>query len=495
MPVSKNRKNKNKSRSGKNRTSLLDHKKVGQQLKPGFAQVADKMTFSSWANDRLPEMIWAAIIRVIANQDYAISEFRRILSFIGEHKSKEDLSDITLTGISKMDESLREEFVGFILSNEITASALTVLTLFETIPARETWIKLLPKSKPDIEILMSAVGFNLPHQSQEATDCRWLRLMAQVVSGKFHIPREMAEEWFRYPYEGDLRIIRPSIRAAEIAGTPFTENDLTWPNSFWQEAWSNSPCLTLIKEEKAADNTEGIVSRADIAPLVAEIEAHWLTTHSTTAIDARHDAVFGLTLYSLRVLDELLGIGIGTGILGRLGLRTILECHISLRYLMALDNSDLWKKWRTYGAGQAKLNALRFDELMDAPKHIDVSTIEAIAGEDLWEEFLNIELGSWSGLDLRKLSEIANVKDAYDAHYSWTSGYSHGTWGPIRESCYDTCGNPLHRLHRYPLRQNLPDTVADACILINCILEDLDKAYPEFVHRLDLGKKVSTGNG
>ncbi|MCK7574845.1 MAG: hypothetical protein MZV65_02420 [Chromatiales bacterium] len=64
------------------------------------------------------------------------------------------------------------------------------------------------------------------------------------------------------------------------------------------------------------------------------------------------------------------------------------------------------------GAGQAKLNALRFDELMDAPKHIDQSTIEAIAGEDLGEEFLNIELGSWSGLDLRKLSEKAGVKDA-----------------------------------------------------------------------------------
>ncbi|EAQ31738.1 DUF5677 domain-containing protein [Idiomarina baltica] len=482
MPKSKNK--KKKSRSGKNRTSLQDHKKVGKQLQSGFAVVADKVTFSSWSNERLPEMIWAAIIRVIDDQDYAIKEFRRILSFIGEHGEKDQLSDISLTGISKLPDALREQFIGFILENKTTASALVVLSLFENLPARETWVNLLPKEEPDISILMDAVGFNLPHQSQEATDCRWLKLMAQVISGKFHVPREMAEEWFGYPYEGDLRKIRPSIRASEMAENPLVEKDLTWPNAFWDEAWRNSPCLALMEEKEPTIAEAPSVSRADITSLLNEIESHWSHTHSTTAIDARHDAVFGLALYVVKVLDEMLGIGIGTGILGRLGLRTILEAHISLRYLLYKDDPELWKKWRAYGAGQAKLNALRFDELMDPPKHINQSTIEAIAGEDLWEEFLNIELGSWSGLDLRKISEKAGVKDAYDAHYSWTSGYSHGTWGPVRESCFETCGNPLHRLHRYPKQQSLPDTISDACLLVNSILDDLDKSYPGFSHRI-----------
>lgn len=482
MPKSKNK--RKKSRSGKNRTSLQDHKKVGKQLQSGFAVVADKVTFSSWSNERLPEMIWAAIIRVIDDQDYAIEEFRRILSFIGEHREKDQLSDISLTGISKLPDALREQFIGFILENKTTASALVVLSLFDNLPARETWVKLLPKEEPDISILMDAVGFNLPHQSQEATDCRWLKLMAQVISGKFHVPREMAEEWSGYPYEGDLRKIRPSIRASEIAENPFVEKDLTWPNAFWDEAWRNSPCLALMEEKEPTIAEAPSVSRAEITSLLNEIESHWSHTHSTTAIDARHDAVFGIALYVVKVLDEMLGIGIGTGILGRLGLRTILEAHISLRYLLHKDDPELWKKWRSYGAGQAKLNALRFDELMDPPKHINQSTIEAIAGEDLWEEFLNIELGSWSGLDLRKISEKAGLKDAYDAHYSWTSGYSHGTWGPVRESCFETCGNPLHRLHRYPKQQSLPDTISDACLLVNSILDDLDKSYPGFSHRI-----------
>lgn len=475
---------KKKSRSGKNRTSLQDHKKVGKQLQSGFAVVADKVTFSSWSNERLPEMIWAAVIRVVDDQDYAISEFRRVLSFIGGHAEKERLSDISISGIAKLPERLREEFVGFILRSERTASALVVLSLFETLPARETWIKFLPEKAPDVSLLMDAVGFNLPHQSQEATDCRWLRLMAQVVSGKFHVPREMAEEWFGYPYEGDLQKIRPSIRASEIADNPFVKKDLTWPNAFWDEAWRASPCLALIEEKEDAAGSAAKLSWADLSPVIDGLEYHWSSTHSTTAIDARHDAIFGIAFYVVRVLGEMTNAGVGTGVLGRLGLRTILEAHISLRYLLTKDQPELWKKWRVYGAGQAKLNALRFDELMDAPKHIDQSTIEAIAGEDIWEEFLNIELGSWSGLDLRKLSEKAEVKDAYDAHYSWASGYSHGTWGPIRESCFDTCGNPLHRLHRYPRLKGLPDTVFDAGLLVNSVLDDLDKAYPGFSLRI-----------
>ena len=95
-----------------------------------------------------------------------------------------------------------------------------------------------------------------------------------------------------------------------------------------------------------------------------------------------------------------------------------------------------------------------------------------------------MNLASWSDLDLRKLSKRSGLKDTYDQHYSWTSGYSHGMWGPIRESCYQTCGNPLHRLHRYPERQILQDTVDDAAMLVDEIIQHLDEAYPTFEWRL-----------
>lgn len=483
MPVSKNKRKNKPSKSGNNRTPLLDHKKVGSELQPAFAQLGDRMTFSSWSNERLPEMLWAAIIRVIIDQDYAISEFRRVIAFVSDHADKEKLSDLSITGISKLEEELRHEFLYFLLSSPMTASALTVLKLFKDLPARESWLKFLPAIEPDLDILMAAVGMCLPHQSQEATDCRWLKVMLKVVAGKFHAPREMVESWINYPYEGDLRSIRPSIRACEMSFNQMMEQDLKWSNDFWAEAWENTPCLALVAEKE----TERVVrccSVEDISKLRQLLEQHWLETHSTTGIDAKHDGVFGVAFYALSIVTEIASSSVGTGILTRLGLRTILEIHISLRYLTLKDDNQLWTKWRTYGAGQAKLNALKFDELVEPPKFINTDTLESIAGEDLWEEFINIELGSWSGADLRKLSEQAGLKSSYDQYYSWSSTYSHGTWGAIREVCFNTCGNPLHRLHRYPKESMLPDTLYDACVLVNEILNDLSEAFPSFTPRL-----------
>jgi len=489
MARNKNSRKKKPSKSGKNRTALLDHKKVGSVLQPGFAQFGDKLTFSSWSNERLPEMLWAAVIRVVQDQDFAIAEFKRVIAYVSEHSNKEKLSDLSITGISKLDEELRNEFLVFLLSNPVTASALTVLKLFKNLPARESWLKFLPSTEPEPElnILMAAVGMCLPHQSQEATDCRWLKLMLMVVAGKFQAPQEMVEPWFKYPYEGDQRSIRPSIRSCEMAFNPMVEQDLTWSNNFWAESWENTPCLELIPESDVKSEVRDC-SVDEIQKLRQELKQHWGKTHSTTGVDAKHDGVFGIAFYALSTLTEIASIGVSTGILARLGLRTILETHISLRYLIQKNEAQLWTKWRTYGAGQAKLNALKFDELVEPPKFINTDTLESIAGEDLWEEFINIELGSWSGADLRKCSDKAGLKPAYDQYYSWSSTFTHGTWGAIREVCFNTCGNPLHRLHRYPKESVLPDTLQDACILVNEILNDLNEAYPSFKSSL-IGKK------
>jgi hypothetical protein len=255
----------------------------------------------------------------------------------------------------------------------------------------------------------------------------------------------------------------------------------------------NTPCLELIQGTPITIPDTG-VTRSGVTRVIELLKAHWKETHSTTAVDARHDGVFGMAFYSLRILEEMLGIAIGSSALGRLGLRTILEVHINLRFLLGKDDATLWQKWRAYGAGQAKLNLLKFDKNIEPPRYIDTDTIERIAGEDIWEEFLSINLASWSGSDLRRLSEQSGLKETYDKYYSWTSGYAHGMWGPIRESCFQTCGNPLHRLHRYPHSGTLQDTVDDAAELVDEILADLEKAYPSFPHRLT-GKRHGTERG
>ena len=102
----------------------------------------------------------------------------------------------------------------------------------------------------------------------------------------------------------------------------------------------------------------------------------------------------------------------------------------------------------------------------------------------MWEEFVTIDFGNWAGADLRKISEQVSLKETYDKYYPWASSYSHSMWGAVRESSYQTCANPLHRLHRYPEEQVLEDCLYDAVTLVDEILGLVDAVYPPLTPRL-----------
>lgn len=181
-------------------------------------------------------------------------------------------------------------------------------------------------------------------------------------------------------------------------------------------------------------------------------------------------------------------MSVGNSIIGRIGLRTILECYVTLAYLVKQNTPRLWESYRVYGAGQAKLAFLKLADSQVRPDYVSVETLNALANEDMWQELLPIDLGHWDKTSLRSLSERAEVKDEYDRFYPWTSTYSHGHWGAMRDSVYEVCGNPLHRLHRIP-RQSprvLENVVADACELTDRILVIADGCYPGLSARVTL---------
>ena len=483
----RNSRNRKNNPTVNNRTRLKGHRHINRRLVPPVmaTELGETLHFVSWINERLPEMLWAALILDSVDRDQALAQFRRMLEFIHGHNERERMYDLSLTGIASLDETIRDELIGFITEPPEIRQALGNLLLFESLPARKSWKRHIFSADSDLNRLMSAVGAVLWHQSTEATDCRWLRVMALLTAGKlqFHSGLETPSLLMNYPNSQNEGKANAAVRASEVGLTSLQEADLTWPIGFWRESWLNTPCIGL-RHRISPTSFDVVVTRQGISDLQVKLEAHWQNTHSTTEIDARHDAVFGMAFYCLRILEEMMGIRISNSVLARLGLRTILEVRVNLQYLMSMDSIDLWKKWREYGAGQAKLNVLKYEDTTDIPQHIDQETMTMIASEDMWEEFLTIDLASWSGLDLRRLSEKSRAKDAYDKYYSWTSSYSHGMWGAIRESNYQTCVNPLHRLHRHPERQVLNDVVEDAAELVDKILVLVGEAYPTFAWRL-----------
>jgi len=131
---------------------------------------------------------------------------------------------------------------------------------------------------------MSATGAHLWHQSQEETDCRWLRIIRFLLTGKLQVPKDTVEEWCRYPNEGDQRKVRPSIRAAEIS---FRCADRQWSQNFWSEAWE-TPFIDLSRMKETV-SSEAVVTTKRISEVLEDVKTHWLRTHAYPQLCVSHD--------------------------------------------------------------------------------------------------------------------------------------------------------------------------------------------------------------
>jgi hypothetical protein len=474
-----------RNRGKSNRSTLDDHKKQGTKLTPPLASLP-AMTPASWKDDRLPEMLWAALLITALGRDSAIQTFRILAkSIMDKGELRQEIADITFTGIAKHEPDTAEKVLQSIILTPYHKEALRPLLLLNDLPAYAIWQKniALEPTQDDWHDLQTAIANTLWHQSEDATDCRWVRIMCLITGGVLQIPQELFEEFAGYPYKGDLRRIRPSIRATEMATSAMIESN-SWATQFWQQCLSDTACYPLDVESASPliVSTTGSQVRA----ITEAVAKHANATRSTSAPDPRHEISFGIALYALSMLQELLRIGMSQSISARILLRSLSELVITLAYLTHKDTPDLWKSYRIFGSGQAKLTSLKLDAATDPVSFVDPAVVQELANEDMWEEFLQIELGHWEKSNLRKMSEDAGVKSIYDQFYAWTSTFTHGHWGAIRDSNYDICGNALHRLHRIPrsTTRALPDVIPDACRLVDHILDLVNTCYPSFAVRV-----------
>lgn len=490
-------KKKKHQKQQQNYSTIPQHKRHGKKLIPPLRQIVEKdAPGSSWRNERLPEMLWAILLVTHLPREYALNVFRQIVKYIQDLPKNDRFHDVTHTGLSKLPPERLNDVLSIIIGGQDQREVLAPLLLLDELPGREIWAKALGVNNicEDWEPLMISVAETLWHQTQESTDCRWLKVFCMLVAEKFVIGLEKPEdseqrvkEIYFYPDYGDQGSVAASIRAKEIFLSCIDTNSSDWSSKFWDECLAKTPCFsvnTKVPETKLLVGTT-IDRLRDVFDLLIE---HTHKTRTTSHVDARHDTVFGIGLYCLGLLQELLRIGNGNTISARASLRTIVECYITLAYLAQQDNLDLWLTHRMHGAGRTKLAFLKLDQSEDVPNYADVETLEDLANEDRWQELLDIDLSHWNQTDLRKMSEEAGVKDVYDQFYDWTSAYPHANWCAIRDAVFDTCDNPLHRYHRIP-RQSiraLPDVAPDACQLVDKVLEVVSQLYPGFPHRVTL---------
>lgn len=490
-------------------SSLGAHKFVGGKLLPPL-NLMEKMRQSSWMNDHLPLMLWAALVGEVFPRDDFLGCLRSVLNdcapwfgkggpLAAADKPPPADGDINFTSVldmqtlAQMPDELFSKFVSIPLRHPLGHAALRPLLLLDSLSNAARWRAALDVRPQDDDwnTLVLAVGSTLNHQSQRSTDLRWFKVMTPLIAGISHYPREMEEklsELYEYPNRGDQRSVRPHIRASEMT---FRRSPVPkWVAEFWTECATKTRCVdpTNLDDER---RTETKLSAQTVLGARDGVIGKFFASMQGSAIDARHDSAFGLVLYALAVVQELAMANTHEDIMGRMSLRSLVESAITLNYLAKKDEAALWSSWRVYGAGQAKLTFLKNQELAgDTPKFYEAQALEQIANEDQWQEFLNIEIGHWAGTNLRSMAKAADRMDLYESYYAWTSTFAHSHWAAVRDTNFITCHNPLHRLHRIPrlLPRRAASVEADAAKIVNGMFDVLEKLYPQGdpIHRLEL---------
>lgn len=282
--------------------------------------------------------------------------------------------------------------------------------------------------------------------------------MTAVAKGELHFPPDskQLDEYINYPNLGDMRQVRPSIRAAEMilrAGVAKDDAPSNWPSEFWMEAWRRTNCLLVNPDEGAkGDDHRPLFDK--VAEINNDVFDHFISTIDTTDVDPRHDGAFGLVCYVLHLLAFSLKGVVGQTTQGRITLRSAVEALINLTFLATKDDPTIWLQYRNYGAGQAKLSYLKFND-EDTPAFVTRDLLEEIANADMWLEFQDIKLGAWAN---KKIYEVWPRKQA--SNRSMISITTHCPATPIRT------GRPL-------------DTKRLAFALIRPINSTVSQSHPD----------------
>lgn len=86
-------------RRSKNRSTIADHKRQGSTLTPPLATLP-KLQPSSWRDERLPEMLWAALLVAHLPRPVMLTTFRRVADYVHSVQDRVPMHDVTLTGLS-----------------------------------------------------------------------------------------------------------------------------------------------------------------------------------------------------------------------------------------------------------------------------------------------------------------------------------------------------------------------------------------------------------
>jgi len=214
---------------------LRDYIQKGKKLIPHMLTIPN-ISMDSWVNNRLPEMLWAALIRTNINRMKALRLFSNIGHLFHEYKDRQDIqSDITLTGIANLQKDFQKEVMDVICNSE-TSPILGSLLVFNNLPGRDVWMSNVSFVNEELAwgLIAYAIIQCFDHQSEISTDCRLAKLIPCIAMGKIvFVEGELSEvqinqmmnDFSNYPFGDEPKRAAARIRALEGAFSGYARGE------------------------------------------------------------------------------------------------------------------------------------------------------------------------------------------------------------------------------------------------------------------------------
>ena len=464
---------------------LADHVRVKQKLLPPFrAAMGSRYAPYSWTRQLVPEALWLALLIDRYGMTRAMA-----------------LADVLVTaGVDALAGATAPMFAKFSAFADLPKEAKARLAANldpSTIDDIVAALAPLTKRVADhpLAFLASARGGAAePYAAKEASeDSSFTKVLEEVYDrqsrlavlsmasaygvgvrqGKIHeAPHLQADAIKSFANIVDY----PNTEAAREAASMFRasasmlfmsidldskahEEDHGWVARFWAAVAGFGPCdhVDTLAEEPldGLDGPQAFITEfrnAARQDLQARLDAWPLDLASVDS----YEVIVSLLARQTTLAMELAGApGAWTGHLAPLVLRSMADVFISLAWILK-DPGGRALRFIDDGLGAIKLQIAHQERaLSECDDADDRQEMEAMI--TLWREWLatqrldalvEVNLGSWSGLNTRKMAEEAGFIDFYNYVYQPFSGATHSNWFHVSVHNSVHCLNPAHRLHR-----------------------------------------------
>ena len=438
----------------------------------------------SWTYGRMPEYLWIGLLLKFYGRDEGLENSCRIMSVL--HKLAPGLSTARLSQIIKLDIDVQKKFYDFIIFLG-AKEALAPLTIYLTASRAPVFAECFycPEQSVDDRCneIVQTMRNIMDHQSNEATDIRFVALYFNLISGKFHPVKEDVELLSAYPVSKHTDEImpraRPFVRASEITILTFENVDSEYLKGFWKCLSEMTGCnIFAVKFSEEKQNITSYMEKLhEVFVYLSELFI------AANPLDQKMVVLLGIATYSYKRLKEIYEHNMFNSLSGRSCVRVLIENYIMMKYLVKNETShdNIWRDYQWYGIGQYKLVLARHREnSVSEESHFDEKYIEALINEFKGEEFIDMDTNYFEQQSIRQKAESVDEKNLYGLYYDYDSSFEHGLWGAIRESSLLKCNNPAHQYHCIPDVEDetrLKTTLPDCIMIMNKTVSYLNELY------------------